>query len=63
MSGDSDLLEQAYEGLECGECGDPISPGEWCGNDDCILGNEGPKTSRDEAEQANSQEDAKTTSD
>ena len=43
----------AYDGLECGECGDPIEPGVWCGNDDCMLGNDGPKPSREAAEAAN----------
>lgn len=44
----SESLEAIYDGLECGKCGDPISPGVWCGNDDCVLGNEGPTTQTDD---------------
>lgn len=29
----------AYQNVECGNCGDPIEPGVWCGNDDCYMGN------------------------
>jgi hypothetical protein len=35
----------AYRGMECGECGDPITPGEWCGNEECPLGNYTPEYS------------------
>lgn len=50
MTGDTDSvdLEELYDGLECGMCGDPIEPGEWCGNDDCPLGGDGPPSSRGE---------------
>lgn len=46
MSEATDLVTTAYDGVECGECGDPIEYGEWCGNDDCVLGNDGPQMDR-----------------
>lgn len=41
---------KAYRGVECGNCGDPIEPGDWCGNDDCMLGNRDPTPTDTSAE-------------
>ena len=47
-----EALEALYEGLECGMCGNPISPGVLCGDageeDDCPLANDGPGGGDDE---------------
>jgi len=43
---ESNPLAALYDGLECGMCGNSISPGEWCGDageaGDCPLAFDGP---------------------
>jgi hypothetical protein len=45
----SEPLADLYDGLECGMCGNSLSPGVWCGDageaEDCPLAFDGPESS------------------